>query len=474
MNSLNIFAIMSKVMRRQFDNVVKSMRRVTKFLSKPYQIINKFIRGMIKTIFLPPQEKSDYFPIGQRFVAKKVIFLTLALVAVGAFLLGNYVIPAMEGVYWAPTITLNSGKFHTFSGKAKVVTENRQLIYEGTLQDGRFTGRGAQYDLDGKLIYNGDLLNEEYNGQGELFDGGVLLYRGTFKRSKFEGPGTLFAANGVAIYEGDFLSGQPSGEGMAFDSITGKRSYQGQFLRGHFEGQGQQFASDGTTLIYEGAFLSGQRSGQGREYDGETLVYEGAFLADKRSGQGREYDIATGRMVYEGTYVEGQRQGFGLLYDVGRGNCVFEGQFYMGEIDYAGYLGASLEELRRAFKNETFLDYLDEGFVVYYKPLSVALICEYADLSREKPTLRRIMAAGNRTVSGMQEGDGQDAVLMRFGDSFTQVGLVLDTPQRQAFARMNKAVGDAVYSDKYILDNFYYRYYYDHTGQVSCMEIGAV
>ena len=66
-------------------------------------------------------------------------------------------------------LTLKSN-LKRWTGKGKEFNKDGKLIYEGELFQGKKNGKGKEYNDKGQLIYEGELLNGEKHGKGKIYD----------------------------------------------------------------------------------------------------------------------------------------------------------------------------------------------------------------------------------------------------------------------------------------------------------------
>ncbi len=411
----------------QLKKVIKPLQKTFKRLTNVKKIVSKFFRAAfskIRSFLSRPGSVQDYIKIGTTYIAKLAIVVVTLVVFALLFILNWFILPWAEGNLWIPEIVINTARFHSYSGSARVVTEDMNLIYEGELQEGRITGKGILYDKDGFLIYQGDFLKENYHGTGDRYArDGRLIYSGEFKDNLYHGRGKLYG-NPRLIYEGEFHSGEFHGKGNLYDG--NKLLYEGQFQTGDYHGEGRLFENkrllyegefqdnmfhgggtkyhDNGVLRYSGNFALGEKEGEGKLYnrDGQ-LMYHGFFLDGLYDGAGIKYDEDTGRTAYEGQFRRGDYHGLGSLYDLelgrlkydgnfkeGRysgqgslynwkGQNIYDGYFYQGEIDYFRYIDRTIEKVREEFGEEDKAISFGDTLIIAYNELQVLFTFKYQD-----------------------------------------------------------------------------------------------
>ena len=487
------------------------------------QKIRKIVSGTIGYIFSKPKSIKDYVKLNELYISKRFILRILLIGALVVFGMVEVVIPYMEGRFWTATVVVNSDKFHEFNGKAKVVNEDKTLLYQGTMSEGRITGKGELYEGE-KLIYKGDLVDEKYEGEGSLYREDVLLYKGNFQENVYEGEGKLYHPNGKIKYEGQFTAGQFS-EGTEYYP-DGKVKYYGKLEGGEYTGAGKLYADDGeNTLLYEGNFVRGQYNGEGKLYNGAKLLYtgnfkdnvydgagklyfengklryEGDFALGKYSGEGTLYssksykllykglfndgvydvncmiyDEETGRLIYEGDFLEGVYNGFGKLYS-NMGRVIYTGNFYLGNIDYESFCDAQAEMVREAFGTENQLIMLENSFGLYYKDFDLMFELEYS-YDETPPYVNKIRFFGDTLVNGVMNGQDIKLIKKRLNEElFTEYNFIVTEEDAEMFglAGSDIGVGEEVYSIKALFEKSYVRAYSKSAdGEIIYYEIGGI
>lgn len=72
-----------------------------------------------------------------------------------------------------------------------------------------FTGKARLLSRDGSLLYEGEIDKAVINGKGRLYENGVLLYEGDFLENCYSGTGCLYIPDGSVLFQGEFLDGLP-------------------------------------------------------------------------------------------------------------------------------------------------------------------------------------------------------------------------------------------------------------------------
>lgn len=98
-------------------------------------------------------------------------------------------------------------------GEGKLVT--KELTYEGTFQQGKFSGTGTMKILH-KGTYEGRFSCGQFDGKGKFtWACGGKIYVGTWKNGKFHGKGAMMWADGRK-YCGEYQNGLKHGRGVCF------------------------------------------------------------------------------------------------------------------------------------------------------------------------------------------------------------------------------------------------------------------
>ncbi len=339
-----------KPIQRKILRPLKQAKRWPKLLAK-------WLKQKLKAILGQKEiTKASYVPVGNIYIAKKLIAIILLVMLVLYFFI--FIKPPKFVNKWLdrkPAISASAdGQAAAYTGAAKVVAEDGNIVFEGDLVDGAYEGTGKLYADDGTLLYEGELADGLYEGEGKLFDNGVLVQEGTFAKGElvqgtiyspdgtpiykgalaegaYAGQGTAFYSNGSVRYQGEFKGGEPSGQGVAYDQ-NGQLIYEGNFANGLYSGEGTRYSSDGH-ILYQGQFLAGNYNSEGKLlYPSGFIQYEGTFSNGMPSGTGSEY-YENGAVKYEGEYKAGLYSGNGTLY-AEDGSLVYTGSFLGG--DYHG------------------------------------------------------------------------------------------------------------------------------------------
>lgn len=340
-----------------------------------------------------PGSLKGYLRFGKRYIAKKLVYLLTLIILLLSLIFILLIYPWLQTRLDAqnqpdtPTMVVGSQEAEGYTGSVRLVDdlETDNVIYVGSLLEGKMDGQGTLYDSEGNRLYQGEFAEDQFEGTGKLYsEAGDLIYEGEFAKGLYEGTGALYYKNGrtsyegefakglyegtgvlyykngEASYEGEFSQGEKSGNGREFDR-SGELLYAGSFLRDRYEGGGTlynngQAVRQGTfhrglltsgsgsfydkqgNLRYQGSIVDGMYDGQGRFFSEGILIYEGGFTQGNYHGSGRMYQRNTGMLLYDGMFDHGEYAGEGRLYDGETGSLLYEGSFYHSLYDGEGKL----------------------------------------------------------------------------------------------------------------------------------------
>lgn len=314
-----IFVPILMPFRRKVLKPLKSIKKLPITIAKG---IRKYLTSLLK-----PKEITikDYIKVGRYYVAKKLLVISLLITVVLVYFLFIKPPAFINKIFnQATVIKADSPKIASFSGKAVILDENDQVVYEGFLQEGLYTGYGKLYLSENNiLVYEGEFLNGLRHGYGTSYDEhGIITYKGNFENDLPQGLGESYQ-NGILYYKGEHDQGQMTGEGEVLNE-KGEVIYKGSLVNGVYSGSGILY-EDGK-IIYDGEFSNGKFAGEGIKYSSsEKIVYEGQFQNGMFGGEGAEY-FYNGNIKYEGEFVNGQYSGSGTAY-YNNGNVRYEGSF---------------------------------------------------------------------------------------------------------------------------------------------------
>ncbi|QZY54463.1 MORN repeat-containing protein [Crassaminicella profunda] len=441
------------------------MKKQFQFRYKIGQWIKKNINRITKMLAGKPIDLSHYIALGNHYVAKKLMLILLIIIICLPMVYFKYLKPKLEGKLWVPAFIANTENFNEYTGPAKLLSKDSNLVYSGDLKDGRCTGKGKLYDPDGNLVYNGEFLLDQYSGTGEkYYSNGKVLYKGQFLENQFEGQGSLYDEEGNLIYEGNFVQGNYEGRGKEYYE-QGSVKYEGDFLSNTYHGQGFLYTKE-EKLKYKGQFENGEMSGDGTLFDQYgNIIYEGNFSRDYYEGQGKIYD-KNGNRVYEGEFKKGKYDGLGILYDK-LGREVYKGNFKNGKINYLYYLGLSAEEVRNSFVLEPTTDILEDEFCMTYNSFKITFVLDFAT-EEEAPKVKAIRSWNEENYFETKRQNSANQLKKIYGKAVEEGEVWASEKDIVLLSndllnkKMNQDIRDlnVLYITKFIKDHYYVTFYF--------------
>ena len=472
--------------------------QIQNFGARVAQFVQQKLQKFLHVLTKDPKSKKDYWRFLGLYVSKKFAIIFLAVVGALGYIFVNYAYPWADGKLWTANVRLDSSRYPKFSGRARVYDTEGVMVYEGYMENGLAHGEGTQYDPQGMLVYKGNFENGKYKGQGELYNSsGTKIYEGAFDNNSFDGEGKLFNDIGKPIYIGHFTVGQRSGTGMEYDPATGLRKYYGEYANDVRNGNGVEYGEDGESIIYEGAFKDGMYGGEGKLYSGGSLLYAGSFESGKYSGtgnlydlgtsalqysgefkngvydgEGKLYDVNTSVIVYEGAFSNGEKQGSGTAYDP-LGSKTFSGNFRGGSIDYIAYLGQNPDKISDEFGKESYKTEIDGKLIMTYLGMDASIVFKI-DEEKGEYACEKIVLGVKQEFMGL--GAKSSAMERRevMGEPFSSINYSCPSYYKTVFKHLSININktDSVPCDKYILNNYFIRFYFnDGRTELKCIEI---
>lgn len=466
----------------------------TQLAQSAQQKLQKFMHELTQR----PASKKDYWKALGLYFSKRFVVLTTVIVGVLVFLGITYAYPWAEGKLWRATIKIDSPKYTTFSGKAKIIDSMGVVIYVGQMEKGNPNGYGVQYTSEGNILYEGNFKSGKYSGQGKLYNSdGVMIYDGEFSNNKYEGSGKLYNNIGKITYVGEFSVGQKSGRGIEYDPKTETKLYYGEFANDARQGNGVVYDTDGETILYEGNLSAGLYSGSGKLYEKGNLLYSGQFVNGQYDGEGSLYNTDTGALVYSGKFKEGLYDGTGKLYDQTTGVVIYEGKFSKGKkqgegasydslgsqsfngtfrsdsIDYIKYLGSKVDEITEQFGKESYRTEVDNKLILTYLTLDASIVFK-VDSEKGEYVCEKVIVGTKDEFMGL---GAQSTALERrevMGEPFSSINFSMPNYYKTILQNLAININDLskVPSDKYIMDKYFIRFYFNEgKTELKCIEI---
>jgi DNA polymerase-3 subunit epsilon len=187
-------------------------------------------------------------------------------------------------------------------------------------------------------VYNGSLKDGLYHGKGELVDSiAGFTYKGDFKKGLMHGDGTVTWNNGYS-YKGWFKDGLYHGKGHI--KYSDGSEYIGEFEKGIIEGAGKLTNIDGS--VYDGEFINGIKEGNGYQKYADGSEYIGRFKNNRREGKG-ELNLPN-RCSYKGYFANDLLHGKGVWSFPCGGlfECEFNNGLLNGRGNYQDHKGNCL------------------------------------------------------------------------------------------------------------------------------------
>lgn len=498
----DVFSRVTAALQAQMAVINSFILQIQNLGTRAAQFVQQKIQRFIQAILKPPRSKKDYWRILGIYFSRRFVVIVGVVLGVIGYLFVYQVYPWAEGKLWTANMRLDTPKYSKFNGKARVYNTDGKLVYEGQLEKGAPSGSGTQYDSNGNLVYKGSFASGKYSGEGEFYNSsGVLIYSGAFSNNNYDGEGKLFNDIGKVIYVGNFAVGQRSGKGIEYDPSTQIKKYYGDFANDVRNGTGVEYEEDGISIKYEGAFKDGvYGGGKGKLYSGGNLLYSGDFLNNLYDGEGTLYDLDTGATQYVGNFKSGMYDGTGKLYDLSTSVAIYEGEFSKGKkqgngtsfdklgskqfngnfrsdsIDYIGYLGKSPDDVKLEFGQESYRTETDGNLIVTYLNMDASLIFKI-DTEKGEYVCDKIMLGIKEKFMGL--GAQSSAVERRsvMGEPFSSINYSCPKYYSKVFSHLSININNIskVPSDKYIMDNYFIRFYFnDGRTELKCIEIGSI
>ena len=336
------FRLFLRKVERIFITPISLFIRMILRKLNPQNIVSKVatdIKKEAKGITGKPTDLSQYFVVGEKFIAKKLVYAVIILLILLAILFVKFGMPLIVSWWFTKDMWINSEEVSGYTGKVRLYDTSKLdvLIFEGRLENGIVMGDGTLYNYDGELVYTGNFENGEYSGYGKLYyPNGNVEYAGSFSANIFEGDGTRYFNSGATMYTGQFQSGMFNGAGKLYDEESGGMLYDGTFEKGVYNGIGKEYSAKTGAILYNGNFVNNEYSGKGDLYDAETgkLIYSGDFRSDIYSGTGKLY--SDGILIYDGSFSNGVYNGYGTEMD--ETGIRYVGDFVNGKYNGQGKL----------------------------------------------------------------------------------------------------------------------------------------
>lgn len=181
-----------------------------------------------------PRDKRDYYSISRWLVSKRLAFVLVVALGLGAAIYISTALPenllrsgSGESV---PTYRYRSLPLKFIKGTVNILDREGRLSYTGQVQSGAASGTGVLYNTAGGMVYEGQFEHNRFNGSGtQYYRSGVVEYQGQFRDNVYDGEGSWYRPSGVLEYKGDYVMGVRTGQGTLYNSV-GSQVFRGSFL----------------------------------------------------------------------------------------------------------------------------------------------------------------------------------------------------------------------------------------------------
>ena len=166
--------------------------------------------------------------------------------------------------------------------------ENNIIKYEGEYIDGKRSGKGKEYDINGKIIFEFDFISGDRRS----------------KRYKYDK-----ADYYVLKYEGEILEGQRNGKGIEYDDYGRRIIFEGEFLKGYrWNGKYKEYDNK-TKIIIEKEYINGEIIEDDKYKSNDKLIYknENNLNDNKTEGVIKEFFEESDKIRFEGVYLKNEK-----------------------------------------------------------------------------------------------------------------------------------------------------------------------
>ena len=155
------------------------------------------------------------------------------------------------------------------------------------------------------------------------------------------------------------------------------------------------------------------------------------------------------------------------------GSQQFSGNFRGDSIDYIAYLGKSPDEVTSGFGKESYRAEVDNKMIITYLGMDASVVFKI-DSNTGEYVCEKIVLGTHEKFMGL--GAQSTAVERRsvMGEPFSSINYSCPDYYKTVFANLSININDtsSVPSDKYILNNYFIRFYFnDGRTELKCIEI---
>ena len=136
-----------RVVRALYAPIQTFYRKIVRMVS-PTSIVGKVssdVKNEIKRVGKKPSSLKEYYAIGEHYIAKKIVYVLILILILLPVVYIKIVFPWVESRFLVKTMVINSLDMQGYTGKVRLVgdKELENVIFEGTLTDGRIQGQGV-------------------------------------------------------------------------------------------------------------------------------------------------------------------------------------------------------------------------------------------------------------------------------------------------------------------------------------------
>ena len=159
-----------RVVLAPFDMAFRRFKQKTA-VNTVFNKISEDVRSEVKSITKKPESQKEYFVFGDRYVAKKIVYVAGILLMFFIIFMINKGYPAIVEKWFTKTMIVNDIEVADYSGRVRLLSERDRetVLFVGKLTEGAIEGNGTLYDYDGNLVYKGSFTDGLYEGEGVMY-----------------------------------------------------------------------------------------------------------------------------------------------------------------------------------------------------------------------------------------------------------------------------------------------------------------
>ncbi|HIW32422.1 MAG TPA: hypothetical protein IAA29_06525, partial [Candidatus Paenibacillus intestinavium] len=150
--------MIEKIIKPFLNPIKKRIIMPLKRLKNWPKLLAKWIKRKFKQILGNKETtRESYFALGNYYISKKLVIIIIIVILVLYFFIFIKPPKFINKLFnRTPAITVQAdGAATAYTGKAKLLTSDKALIYEGELANGIYEGKGKLYYLNKELHYEG-------------------------------------------------------------------------------------------------------------------------------------------------------------------------------------------------------------------------------------------------------------------------------------------------------------------------------